>query len=146
MDGSEDVTGPVTGLETGSETGSAHARARPRLAFTVSFVADGARLQGGSGKPIEDDAVDDEGEEEGEEEEEGGVLGGKVENQGGAGAADDHELASDEVEGEASPYAMEDEDKSSYEAWLGDLEPGAVADHPLLPIVWDDGDIAFTKK
>ena len=34
--------------------------------------------------------------------------------------------------------AMDDEDRSSYENWLKDIAPGAVVDHPFLPVVWDE--------
>ena len=37
---------------------------------------------------------------------------------------------------EAGMLCVNDEDAPSYEAWLGDLEPGAPADHALLPVVY----------
>ncbi len=84
---------------------------RARLALTVSFVADGARRQRAvAGKPAE-------GEGEG-----GGEGGGEGE----------------EGEGGAKGASVDDEDRASYEAWLPDVPPGALAEHPLLPLVWDD--------
>ena len=57
----------------------------PRLAFTVSFIADGARILG--------------------------------------------------AEALKSGETIDDEDRASYEDWLCDLEPGARAEHRLLPVV-----------
>ena len=31
---------------------------------------------------------------------------------------------------------IDDEDRSGYEDWIKDVEPGEVADHPLLPVVY----------
>jgi hypothetical protein len=102
------------------EENAAEARARPRLALTVSFVADGARLQapppdGATGAQ----AVVQEGKEN-DDDDDGGAFGGEAEP------------------GLATVVLMDDEDRSSYEGWLKDLHPGAIADHPFLPIVWDE--------
>jgi len=106
---------------------AAEARAKPRLALTVSFVADGARLQAGPATPAEETAL-------------APAAAAKA-------VLSIHDERKDDEEGEgeeggaprlATVVAMDDEDRSSYEGWLRDLKPGAVADHPLLPIVWDD--------
>ena len=37
---------------------------------------------------------------------------------------------------EGSRVSVDDEDRSGYEDWVGDLKPGELADHPLLPVVY----------
>ena len=164
---------------------------KSRLAFTVSFIADGARVLGPMA-PKEDDAAkgkeeevvegrsdetaapemmlvdeEDEDEEDDDDEEEGGLSGlvmreidGEIvfldegEDEGGFVVEDEEDYYSDEDEKEEDDededeeeeeeerkplyrvHEPEGEDCTSYEAWLGEIEPGAVADHPLLPVVW----------
>ena len=130
------------------------ARSRqPRLALTVSFIADGARVQGSRAPFLGLERVAPAattGAEGGARNCEGAK--GKVEegvcsagSNGGENEDDEEEKEKEEGEEEkdvAPPLQtvvdMDDEDRSSYEAWLPDISPGGVADHPLLPLVWDE--------
>lgn len=130
----------------------------------MSFVGDGARVQGnlafGSGA---DEGGGSEEESEALDEAEAATLAA-LEAAGGtvspplrpsaersasnaalgaaSGAALGEGAAGKESQGDESHGAaaalVDDEDRSSYEAWLSDLAPGDLADHPLLPIVWDE--------
>lgn len=118
---------------------AAVANAKPRLALTVSFIADGARLQAkASASATGDD--DDDNNNSGN-----GELGFRDEFED-EDVVDDNEAKEKEEDGRkeinkalehSTMVKMDDEDRSSYEGWLKNLAPGAVADHPSLPIVWD---------
>jgi len=97
---------------------------RPRLALTVSFIADGARLQARplGEKPLQAGATKE------------GTVGNGAAEEVAAAAAATEEATSPAPQQVVVP--IDDEDRSSYEEWVGDLAPGAVADHPLLPVVW----------
>jgi hypothetical protein len=41
--------------------------------------------------------------------------------------------------------SVHDEDAESYQAWIKDMKPGALARHKLLPLVWDDGPVKVTN-
>ena len=54
---------------------------------------------------------------------------------------DDEEEGEEDEAGDVAPplwrrHEPDAEDCTSYEDWLPDIEAGAVADHPLLPVVW----------
>ena len=135
-----------------SQSGSKSVRGlptrRPRLALAVSFIADGARLQGpartsvaplGCGAPEVAPAESGAG---------GGARGAPcgapspraADDRGGsssqAGVDAGRAIDAGHTEWHAHDPALDDEDRTSYEAWLGDLAPGAAAAHALLPLVW----------
>jgi len=111
---------------------AAVANAKPRLALTVSFIADGARLQA-EGATDDDEHDDNSGGELGFRDE----LDDEDSNDRNNEKENADEEAADAALKPSSMVKMDDEDRSSYEEWLKDLAPGAVADHPFLPIVWD---------
>jgi len=113
-----------------------------RLLAMVNEAGEGG---GGGGRPthnMDDEDEDDEGldagggddgeeEEEEEEEEEAGW-----DAEGGEGKFYDEAPSP-----LRAAVVADSKGRSSYEGWLSELEPGAVADHPLLPVVWDEGGI-----
>mmetsp|Transcript_42665 Transcript_42665/g.84095 ORF Transcript_42665/g.84095 Transcript_42665/m.84095 type:complete len:506 (-) Transcript_42665:24-1541(-) len=117
---------------------------RSRLALAVSFVADGARLQLARDPAVLHRSPCPPA-----------AAGTSVGSRGGGGGEEEEEEAGWGAEGEGGEGKFYDEapsplraavvadskGRSSYEGWLSELEPGAVADHPLLPVVWDEGGV-----
>ena len=162
-------------LDSHSEEGSfaAPGEVKSRLAFTVSFIADGARVLGPM-SPVDKKTRNNDCEnidhhnpydnclketEEGRRDDASALRASQLdrtetsleklshlsEKIGWSGEnfefmEDDDEEDEDEAGDVAPPlwrrHEPDAEDRTSYEDWLPDIEPGAVADHPLLPVVW----------